>query len=123
MQGIATASAAACTSTALALASPDRRLVGGKRLPNAEELDARQATPARRPEIEDPDAVLTRVHLFQQLLLQPDELDSRQVADEHRVLERLAESLGDLMHPPEPPRIADVVGEQVTGAVGHSVVI
>ncbi len=86
---------------------------------DAHELDAFDRPSRRRAEIKDRDAVLAEVHAIEELGLQVEKLHRREITDEYRVLKRFAEILRDAMDTPQPPRLADVIGEQVPRAARH----
>jgi hypothetical protein len=77
-------------------------------------------TPACRcTEIEYAYTVLGGLDLGQERALESDELDCGEIADKYRVLKRLTMVGGNAMHPPQPTRLAYVVGHEIACSFGH----
>lgn len=79
----------------------------------AQELKALPSTSVGFAEIEDSDAIDTVVDDVPDLLKQPELLDRVEVADEHRILHRVTETLHGLMNTTQTATFANIVRDEV----------
>lgn len=87
----------------------------------AEVFHALQSTPRSWTEVEERDTVNSVMDLGLQHGAEASPLGVREVAHEHRVLQRLAEIRRNAMHAAETSRLPDVIHEQVPGARCHRI--